>query len=388
MPADAPIRNRSTRRDLHPGPRWRLGARLIAVLFLLGLMGGLPAAAQSGGHPWQTLMSAAAEANVSDDFVTAEALLNAALEVAQQVDPQGPRPVLSRLMLQLVYADLNKMEMSQRLGSLRLDVSTFDPTLLTFATTLNRLANKYYDRWKTLPIQIDSEEIRNKKSLLLAEAERCMLLKWAIQNKLLPETGAALASTIGFHGLVFEKQGKLADAIAKYEAAIKIWNEVEERDKRLIVSSQFSLFAERTSRGAEQTDDPLAVKLLLARAYMWDGENQLEKKKHEEAAAAFKRAEPLFLDLTQLVERHWPTHPRTANNYSYLGSLYFLQRRYADSVAAYHKSLGIYEAQEGRKSENVRYIVGRLAKVLRSDNRESEAAELEARYGGGKAGER
>src|SRR5713226_3448898 len=114
MRADAPIQNRSTCLDLRSGSRWRLGARLIAVLFLLGLMGGAPAAAQSGGHPWQTLMSAAAEANVSDDFVTAEALLNAALEVAQQVDPQGPRPVLSRLMLQLIYADLGKMEMSER----------------------------------------------------------------------------------------------------------------------------------------------------------------------------------------------------------------------------------------------------------------------------------
>ena len=113
-----------------------------------------------------------------------------------------------------------------------------------------------------------------------------MLLKWAIQNKLLLESGASLATTIGFHGMILEKQGKLADAIAKYEAALKIWNEVEERDKRLIVGSQFSLFAGRTSRASEQPDDPLTMKILLARAYMWDGENQLEKAKRSSSKPA------------------------------------------------------------------------------------------------------
>ena len=322
-------------------------------------------------------MDAAVEANLNEDFVTAEALLKAALEVAQQVDASGPRPVLSRLLLQLVYADLDKLDQAHQMGNLRLDVSTFEQVLLPFARTLDRLANRYYTRWRELP---NTEENRQKRSLRLAQAERSMLLKWAIQNKLLLESGASLATTIGFHGMILEKQGKLADAIAKYEAALKIWNEVEERDKRLIVGSQFSLFAGRTSRASEQPDDPLTMKILLARAYMWDGENQLEKKKDAEAAAAFKRAEPMFLDITRLVEQLWPTHPRTANNYSYLGNLYFLQRRYADSAAAYRRSLDIYEVQEGAQSDNTRYVVVRLAKVLRSDGRESEAVELETRY--------
>ncbi len=369
--------------SIRPPPP-RLGAqyrRLRGLLFVgllaLGLHEAPPAAAQSQSHPWQTLMDAAVEANLSEDFVTAEALLKAALEVAQQVDASGPRPVLSRLLLQLVYADLDKLDQAHQMGNLRLDVSTFEQVLLPFARTLDRLANRYYTRWRELP---NTEENRQKRSLRLAQAERSMLLKWAIQNKLLLESGASLATTIGFHGMILEKQGKLADAIAKYEAALKIWNEVEERDKRLIVGSQFSLFAGRTSRASEQPDDPLTMKILLARAYMWDGENQLEKKKDAEAAAAFKRAEPMFLDITRLVEQHWPTHPRTANNYSYLGNLYFLQRRYADSAAAYRRSLEIYEVQEGAQSDNTRYVVVRLAKVLRSDGRESEAVELETRY--------
>ena len=175
--------------------RWWRPLCFIAA-FLLQALQGSPASAQASRQPWQILMDAATEANLSNDLATAEALLGAALELAQQTDPNGPRPILSRLMLQLIYADLNKPELSQRLGSMRLDVSTFDPTLLLFAGTLDRLANKYYDRWAALRDAGNSDETRSKRGLLLAESERCTLIKWAIQNKLLPATDVALASTI------------------------------------------------------------------------------------------------------------------------------------------------------------------------------------------------
>jgi tetratricopeptide (TPR) repeat protein len=363
------------------GARWWHQLRFIAAFLLLALQGN-PASAQASRQPWQILMDAATEANLSNDLATAEALLGAALELAQQTDPNGPRPILSRLMLQLIYADLNKPELSQRLGSMRLDVSTFDPTLLLFAGTLDRLANKYYDRWAALRDAGNSDETRSKRGLLLAESERCTLIKWAIQNKLLPATDVALASTIGFHGLVFEKQWKLADAIAKYEAAVKIWDAAEDRRKRLMTSSaQFSLFSGRGAGAGEQTDNPISVKFLLARAHVYNGEEHLEKKKESEADAAFKRAEPLLIEMLELFGQTWPDHPRTAVYHSQLGALYFLQRRYADSTASYRKSLAIHERNEGSTGDNVRFVVQRLAKALRSDNRESEAAELEARYG-------
>jgi tetratricopeptide (TPR) repeat protein len=363
------------------GARWWRPLCFIAA-FLLQALQGSPASAQASRQPWQILMDAATEANLSNDLATAEALLGAALELAQQTDPNGPRPVLSRLMLQLIYADLSKPELSQRLGSLRLDVSTFDPTLLLFAGTLDRLANKYYDRWAALRDAGNSDETRSKRGLLLAESERCTLIKWAIQNKLLPATDVALASTIGFHGLVFEKQWKLADAIAKYEAAVKIWDAAEDRRKRLMTSSaQFSLFSGRGAGAGEQTDNPISVKFLLARAHVYNGEEHLEKKKESEADAAFKRAEPLLIEMLELFGQTWPDHPRTAVYHSQLGTLYFLQRRYADSTASYRKSLAIHERNEGSTGDNVRFVVQRLAKALRSDNRESEAAELEARYG-------
>jgi tetratricopeptide (TPR) repeat protein len=363
------------------GARWWRALCFIAALSLVALQAA-PAAAQASRQPWQILMDAATEANLSNDFVTAEALLGAALELAQQTDPNGPRPVLSRLMLQLIYADLGKPELSQRLGSLRLDVATFDPTLLLFAGTLDRLANKYYDRWAALRDAGNSEEIRNKRGLLLAESERCALLKWAIQNKLLPPTDVALATTIAFHGLIFEKQWKLADAIAKYETAVKIWDAAEDRRKRLMTSSaQFSLFSGRGSGASDQTDNPISVKLLLARTHISIAEDHLEKKKQPEADAALKRAEPLLVGMITLFEQVWPSHPRTAVFHSQLGNLYFLQGRHPESMAAFRKSIAIYEGSEGSKSDNTRYVVQRLAKVLRAADRESEAAELEERYG-------
>jgi tetratricopeptide (TPR) repeat protein len=378
--------SKSTAHGRGPARWWPRGLGLAGLILGVALLTGAPASAQPAASPapspWQTLMSAAAEASSNEDYVTAEALLNAALEVALKVDPRGPRPVLSRLMLQLTYADLDKMEMSQRLGSLRLDVATLDPTLLTFATTLNRLANRYYDRWKVLPVQTNDEAIRKRKSLLLAESERCLLIKWAIQNKLLPPSDSALASTIGFHGLVFEKQGKLPDAIAKYEAAVKIWNEAEDRHKRLMLSStQFSLFSGRGAGVVETTDDPVSVKSLLGRAHMWTGEEHLEKKKEDEAVAAFRRAEPIFLEIIRYFDQVWPDHPRTAIFHSHLGNLYGLQRRFPDSIVAYRKSLTIYDTHEGGASENTRFVVQRLAKILRNDKKDQEAAELEARYG-------
>ena len=181
---------------------------------------------------------------------------------------------------------------------------------------------------------------------------------------------------------MFEKQWKLADAIAKYEAAVKIWDAAEDRRKRLMTSSaQFSLFSGRGAGAGEQTDNPISVKFLLARAHVYNGEEHLEKKKEPEADAAFKRAEPLLIEMLELFGQTWPDHPRTAVYHSQLGALYFLQRRYANSTASYRESLAIHERNEGSTGDNVRFVVQRLAKALRSDNRESEAAELEARYG-------
>ena len=114
---------------------------------------------------------------------------------------------------------------------------------------------------------------------------------------------------------------------------------------------------------------------------MYRGEEHLSNQKDAEATAAFERAQTLFREIIQLFERAWPDHAGSGIYHFHVGNIHSLQRSYADAVASLRKALALYEAHEGVQAENTRYIVQRLAKVLRSANRDSEAADLEARYG-------
>jgi tetratricopeptide (TPR) repeat protein len=357
---------------------WR---RFLAVgLLALPINGALPATAQTQSHPWQMALDAAVDAELADDSVTAEVLANAALEVALKVDEKGARPNLTRLVLQLIYVNLGSPEKARQVAVPRMDVSTFEPSLLPVARTFDRLANKYFERFRALA---DTEQNREKRTMHLALAERAMLLKWAIQNKLLPETGIALAATISSQALVYQQQGKLAELIEKYEAAVKIWKDLEERDKQLTVGSQFSLSAGRviSTSGTNSVEDPTTTKFLLARAYIWRAQRHLEEKKPEEAAIDFQRAEAIFLEFTHSMDQHWPTHPYTGSGYLWLGRLYSYQNQYSAAEDAYRKSLAVFDGQRGPRSEDSRMTASELAQVLRKDKKESEAAEIEARYG-------
>jgi tetratricopeptide (TPR) repeat protein len=370
------------------GARWGF---LAVGLLALPINGAPPAIAQTQSHPWQMALDAAVDAELADDSVTAEVLANAALEVALKVDEKGPRPNLTRLVLQLIYVNLGSPEKARQVAVPRMDVSTFDRSLLPVARTFDRLGNNYFERFRALA---DTEQNRKKRTMHLELAERAMLLKWAIQNKLLPEADLAaavpggnmqiaLAATISSQALVYQQQGKLAELIERYEAAVKIWNDLEERDKQLTVGSQFSLSADRviSTSGTNSVEDPTTTKFLLARAYIWRAQRHLEEKKSEEAAVDFQRAETIFREFTHSMDQHWPTHPYTASGYLWLGRLYSYQNRYSAAEDAYRKSLAIFDGQRGPRSEDSRMTATEFAQVLRKDDKESEAAAIEARYG-------
>ncbi len=345
-----------------------------SCLWLAVSISAVPALAQ--GHPWQTLLDAAIEAQMADDLPTAEALAKAALEVALQVDEKQVRPNLTRLVLQMIYVEMDQSEKARAVTVPRLDVSTFDPALLPVARSFEKLAIKYYDRFR-------AEQDQGKRMRNLAVSERAMLLRWAIQSRLLVETGMALAATMVSQAAVFQQQGKLPEMIEKYEAAEKIWKELEERDHRLSVSSQFSLAAGRTisTFGTKTFEDPYFLRFLLARAYSWRAQASLEAKKTSEAAADFQRSKEMLLGLTRLMDQHWPAHSFTGSGYLELARVYSYENRYRESQEAYRKALDIFAGQHGPQANDSRRTARELAAVLRKDNQESEAERIEARYG-------
>jgi tetratricopeptide (TPR) repeat protein len=329
--------------------------------------------AQSKNAPWQQYMDAAAEANATGDFAGADVLLNSALQLAETVDASGPRPVLTKLVLHLNYLDLGRKDIVKSMAkeNLRLDVSSFDREVLLFTRTLTRLANLYYDRWKK-----ENNEVR------LEQAQRCLLIKWAIQQKLLPKNSPDLAETMGYQGLISMKQRQWPQAIEKFQDALKVWGEIEKSAARLAAGGRiFSLFASQ-SPGSDQQEssDPVAVKLLLGSSYKMLGDELREKKQENEARNAYRNAEGQMTAAAHTWLQRWPNHKYTANVTWYLGDVCAAQGRHTEAESWYRRTLAIYESTEGPDGSNVASVVKDLASVLRKTNRSREAKLLEDRY--------
>ncbi|MFI4986645.1 MAG: hypothetical protein ACHQF3_04330 [Alphaproteobacteria bacterium] len=366
---------------------WQHGviAGIAAALFVLA--GGWPlwAAAATPEELWQSYLDAAVEANVSDDFTSAEALLKAADDVARQRDANGPRAALTRLVLDFVEVELEKRppeDIISRQG-LAPDLAGAETALLPAADSFARLANNYYHRWEDLDPDRDSAAERAKAKLRLREAEICRLVALAMQKKLLLAGDVAIASTMALYGVVLSDEDRLDEAKENYRAALDIWAAADRKNAQLMEGSRrFSLNQGRTAGDAKGGNDPLLVKFFLAQADMTTGYQLRNEKKVLEAARDFKEAEEALLEVIAIYDKDWPDRLATGYRYYQLARLYSWQEgRLRDAEDKFRRALAIYEAVEGKTSDDVATIVERLAAVLRQEQDEDRARALETAYG-------
>jgi tetratricopeptide (TPR) repeat protein len=333
---------------------------------------GQPGAARA---LWDTYMTAAAAANQQNDFRNAVVLLNSAVQLAQQMGPEEPRILLSRMMLLLTYVDLNDRESVAKLAPLtsRFDLTRIDGSLLPGSRILGKIGMTYYGRWKR------ASDSPNR--LYLAEAERCMLLQWAIQQKVLPKQDLDFARTLTSYGAVLSFAGKLDDAAKKFQQALEAWKAHEEFiSQREENSKRYSVSTRIGPRLDQVSEEPLGVLGGLAVAYKELGDQYGKSSREQEASAAYAQSEALWIQLLKAWGSTWPNHQTVASAHSWVADLYRQNTKYTKAREHYEKSLDLYEALEGPRGPNVLYVAEALAGLLRKMNHERKAQELEQRY--------
>jgi tetratricopeptide (TPR) repeat protein len=359
------------------------------IRFFAAVLTGLcfaaaPAAGEPAKSAWQTYIEAAATAHSRSDFVSAEALLKAALDLAEKQDPDGIRPPLTRLVLQFTYADLNQMEMVQRIGPIRIDIGKVDQGFLPLTKLFHRLGDVFYRRWQKFPANPPTEEVT------LEYAARCLRVEIALQKKLFPQSRLsvdqviAMANALRLYADVVEKQGtkgSLDEAVEQLEQANQLWENFRlENDLLIAVSQQASVLPRSVTQ--EGLDNFVAVKNRLGLFHRWKAESLQKDNKLAEAAAAFARAESLHLEVLKYFERDWPDHSTTGFHYFRLGQIYAAwNERFAEAEAAFLRALAIYEAVEAPRNADLVFIVKTLAAYLRKAGQPERARELELRFG-------
>jgi tetratricopeptide (TPR) repeat protein len=208
----------------------------------------------------------------------------------------------------------------------------------------------------------------------------------ALERKLLPQSHLTfdqtqtLARALDLLGVVFEKQGEFDDAIAKIEQANDLWEGFRAESELLASTSQQSSILRRNV--AEQGQgDFVDVKIGLAQFYTWKGGELQQNNRSPEANTLFTKAEDLLLEVLKYFAPEWPNHLTTGLAYFRLGQTYASwNERTADAEPAYRHALAIYEAVEGRRGDQVKFIVQTLADFLRKQGRADGAQQLEDQY--------
>jgi tetratricopeptide (TPR) repeat protein len=357
------------------------GCALLAAL-LVGP--SIPASAQRADDLWQTYISAAAGADDRNDFVTSEALLRAALDVALATDPDGLRPPLTRLLLQFVYADLNQIDEAHKMGAIRFDLAKVDPGLLSLTKQYHRLAKTFYKRWSQLPDRTKDERIA--KDLTLEYAVRCLRVEVALERQLLPqlhltfEQTQMLAGAQALLGEVLRRQGHLDESVAALEQANDLRELFRTESETIHAASQQASVLPR-SASPQGLDDIVSTKFQLGFSYVEMGQGAQDEKKPAEAELAFAKAEKMFKGAVDYIEPEWPNHYLTGAAYFMLGRLYtYWDARSADAEPAIRRAIAIQLAIEGPRGERLKMAVETLSEFLRQTGQEDRARQLEAQY--------
>lgn len=296
-----------------------------ALVLILALLCGSKALAQSDSTKaklslWQTYVDSAVEANAANDFPGAEVFLKSAQQLADEADPRGPRPTLSRLLVYLNNIDLGRDEAADKLEETPPDISGIDQSLLRFTQTIEHLFSTYYGRRNT----IDSKRQAYSHGVM-----RCLQIKAQIEQKLLPDS-LQLATTLGYQALIFMDEENWKEAIQQFKGALQISDQLDQDANKLAAGGQaFSLFpSESHGVSSQQGSEFLSIKGLLGNCYRRQGDALAKQKQRDQS---YKDAEVKLKAVAQTLWENWPDHSQTATVAGLLARAYRALGRDSDA---------------------------------------------------------
>lgn len=383
-------------------------------------------AARGQGPPadalWRTYFNAAvveieASQGASDEAIrkqrnqNAILLLKSALDVADRVDPGGPRPRMSSWLLYFIYNESGESETAEKIlaASKQLDLKKFGAELITEAATIDQLANTYLDH---------SKDEGHVEVIGVFAAYNCVKWEVGISMNAYHPGDVQLAKPIALYALTEmrlgniyhelagddSKEGKeqrqsrldtavsyLTASIADFKAALDVWEKNRQQEETLAANSERYMvsqggvnasFGGNTSAGAgaNETQDPNSVQLLVSNTYRTLGDLYAETKDTAKAQEAYKNAEAPLNTVLKAVEARWPHHVDGAYDQNLLGLLYLRENRYTEAESEFRTSLETIELSKGKSAEDTKTLAGNLAYTLKRENRAADAERVARQY--------
>ncbi len=195
-----------------------------------------------------------------------------------------------------------------------------------------------------------------------------------------------LATTLNYLALVYDAQGKYADAEPLYKRSLAILENALGPEHPDVAKSLNNLALLYHHQGKYAKAEPLYMRSLAIsekalgpeHPQVATGLNNLAEIYRAEGRYA--DAEPLYKRSLAIDEKALGSdHPGVATDLNNLALLYYAQGRYADAEPLYQRSLAIREKALGPEHPDLATSLENYAALLRKTGRGDEAAKLEAR---------
>ena len=195
-----------------------------------------------------------------------------------------------------------------------------------------------------------------------------------------------LATTLNYLGLVYDAQGKYAEAEPLYERSLAILANALGPEHPAVAQSLNNLALLYHHQGKYAEAEPLYKRSLAIsekalgpeHPQVATGLNNLAELYR--AQGRYADAEPLYERALAIDEKALGSdHPGFATDLNNLALLYYGQGRYADAEPLYKRALAIREKALGPEHPDLATSLENYAALLRKTGRGDEAAKLEAR---------
>jgi tetratricopeptide (TPR) repeat protein len=394
----------------------------LTVAFL-GLIAVARADTKSLDALWRTYFNAAtleieasqnaAEMQVKKDRGhNALILLESALDVANRIDPDGPRPRMTIWLEYLNYYGIGEGETAEKVmkNSKPVELKNFGADLLPVASTLERLADTYLSHADDKVYNSGNEYFGAFKGFqfemgILQNAYGADDIRLAIPTALF---GLARMRLGHYFSVLADNQSKedgkerdenrksaelyLQGAIQSYQRALDLWSKEREKDEILEANSQrymvSGFVAQPTesynhgffSATASDVKGPKDVQNLLSNTYEELGDLYTEMKQDEKARGQYKNAETPLLAVLKTIDAQWPNHPARAREQNMIAIVYLREKRYNEAEQLFRQALQITEQTDGRSASDTKTLAGNLAYCLRLEERNSDAQSIAQAY--------
>ena len=389
----------------------RLSLIRIVLVAVLAALGAPSSMAQTRPGFWEISIEAAANAELGSPI--APIILGNALAIAEERDPNGARPILSRLHLMLSYIAQNKFDLFKSvygMPNLKIDVSTFDLGLKDYIGPLRTFQSSHYTRWQN-PLPDDKD-----KDVLLEGvrygAQHLAEIEVALRKQVVSEDAMGLADALANLGLVFKNLGELEKAIEKYQEAQTFFVAArEERNALIAAELAFAIGnlptnvsnSEIPTRSPDpiedffvSADEPIVLIIIMKAGseIVTDAIKNGDLAKAEKFIQLMRSVEALDDKINRVMNCTWTCHPYLVSNHFWRAILNETRMNYArkfkqdsseDDVhkffiradTEYKEALEISLFSEGDASEHFKQIVESYENFLTEAGHEEDEKRFE-----------